>query len=301
MGKGFLNATITNRFEMASRFLPGVAGTSPPPTPAADNCLTSSVSRLSGVPVYAPGSPNHGKEEEKEMALIIRSSLITGTNLGERLNGTTLADTIYGLGGNDIINGGGGNDLIYGGPGLDKIDGGLGNDILLGGDGIDDVDGGIGDDRLYGGAGDDKVEGGDGNDVMFGDAGNDKIEGGNGNDLAFGGTGNDDMVGGAGNDVLYGDAGNDIVEGGTGNDRMYGGLGLDTFVFEIAGARDIVADFKDGEDRIDLTAYDFANANAAKAFAVQSGAHVVFNFGAGDMLTVYNVALDNLTGVDFVL
>ncbi|NJM30097.1 MAG: calcium-binding protein, partial [Rhizobiales bacterium] len=122
-----------------------------------------------------------------------------------------------------------------------------------------------------------------------------------GNDALYGGNDNDELVGDEGADLLGGGNGNDILEGGTGNDRMFGNAGIDTFVFEIADDSDTIMDFADNADRIDLTSYDFANANVAKSFAAQVGANVVFNFGAGDILTVNNITLAQLTGVDFIL
>jgi Ca2+-binding RTX toxin-like protein len=101
--------------------------------------------------------------------------------------------------------------------------------------------------------------------------------------------------------VLHGGTGNDQLEGGTGNDRMYGNAGADIFVFEIADDADTIMDFGGNVDKIDLTSYDFANVNVAKSFATQAGANVVFDFGAGDTLTVNNITLAQLTSVDFIL
>ena len=117
-----------------------------------------------------------------------------------------------------------GNDSLYGGNGNDILSGGEGNDVLSGGNG---------DDHLTGGAGDDMISGGTGNDVLTGDAGADKMNGGDGDDH------------------LYGDAGVDVLTGGAGADTFFfakgdSGVGV--------GNRDIITDFTQGVDVIDLTA-----------------------------------------------
>ncbi|MFV9657033.1 retention module-containing protein [Pseudomonas sp. NY15366] len=69
--------------------------------------------------------------------------------------------------------------------------------------------------------------------------------------------GNDVLEGGAGNDWLFGQGGDDILIGGAGNDVLFGGSGNDTFVWN-AGDRggnyhDIVKDFGNGDDKLDLS------------------------------------------------
>jgi Ca2+-binding RTX toxin-like protein len=110
---------------------------------------------------------------------------------------------------------------------------------------------GSGDDVVFGGTRNDKVAGDAGNDILDGGAGDDDLSGGSGNDILFGGVGNDRLVGGAGNDALI---------GGLGADRMTGSEGRDIFVFnaidkDLAGKpiADAITDFKQGEDRIDLS------------------------------------------------
>ena len=94
--------------------------------------------------------------------------------------------------------------------------------------------GGAGSDTLLGGAGDDVLRGGAGNDSLHGGAGNDHLEGGSGNDVLIGGAGNDTLIGGDGDDIFVwkqGDAGGE-------------GLAL--------AAKDVVADFGNGHDVLDL-------------------------------------------------
>lgn len=73
--------------------------------------------------------------------------------------------------------------------------------------------------------------------------------------------GNDRLYGYGGNDVLLGDGGRDVLWGGFGRDTLVGGTGSDLFWFTASaetdpGGRDVIADFRRGEDVIDLRGID---------------------------------------------
>jgi Ca2+-binding RTX toxin-like protein/peptidoglycan/xylan/chitin deacetylase (PgdA/CDA1 family) len=96
---------------------------------------------------------------------------------------------------------------------------------------------------------------------------NDTFNGHTGNDNFSGLGGNDTLNGGAGNDTLNGGAGNDVLNGGAGSDVMTGGPGADQFVFSGTGqsstaSPDVILDFEEGIDKIDLSGID-ANNNVA--------------------------------------
>ena len=128
---------------------------------------------------------------------------------------------------------------------------------------------GVSADTVFGGAGNDTIFGGltsnfgfsqgvaslnfslDRSDVLFGDAGDDLLDGAGGNDTLVGGAGGDTLIGGVGVDILTGGPGADIFRfGGIG-----GGPVPDTGVGQ--GNRDIITDFREGDDRIDLTFLSF--------------------------------------------
>jgi Ca2+-binding RTX toxin-like protein len=95
-----------------------------------------------------------------------------------------------------------------------------------------------------------RPDGYDGDDLVSGDAANDIVYGEGGNDTLEGGIGADQLFGGAGADTLVGGLGADLVFGGTGaNVFTYGALNESTMT-----GVDIIADFDQGKDRIDLTA-----------------------------------------------
>lgn len=76
-------------------------------------------------------------------------------------------------------------------------------------------------------------------------------------------SGADTLLGTAAADVMVGLQGNDTITGGAGADVLTGGLGADRFVFRAAsdsgigsGNRDIIRDFVQGTDLIDLSAFN---------------------------------------------
>jgi len=196
--------------------------------------------------------------------------VVTGSNLDDTIDvvrpkGTTVVqisgnggnDSFSGAGGNDTLTGGDGEDIIRGNGGNDQIAGGTGIDNLLGGTGNDTIQAGDGIDLVYGGAGNDEISGEQGNDTLMGGPGDDSLSGDEGNDTIVGGEGDDGLFGGDGSDFLRGGSGNDILEGGSGRDILKGGPGEDTFVFGPGstgvGQLDRIADFRPGEDRIELS------------------------------------------------
>ena len=80
--------------------------------------------------------------------------------------------------------------------------------------------------------------------------------GGGGNDKLFGGDQNDTLYGDGGADRLFGGNGNDTLSGGKGRDLLWGGPDRDYFDFttDDIGWTDVIKDFEDSIDRIDLNA-----------------------------------------------
>jgi Ca2+-binding RTX toxin-like protein len=195
----------------------------------------------------------------------------TGTLAKDKLNGTDDDDILVGdatnlttgqKGGADQIAGGLGDDFLYGDAGnvanpftqgvLDDAIGG--KDKISGGDGSDSIqgDGQTMQNGAVGGA--DALSGDAGDDYIFGDAyegktasvgGADKINGGDGDDFLFGDFAIDDGSTFGGKDQLVGGAGNDI--------------------FFLGKGRDVIKDFVQGEDLLNLEYLDFGGTTLAFA------------------------------------
>lgn len=259
--------------------------------------------------------------------------------------GNTLGNFLYGNGGDNVLGGGAGNDVLFGEAGNDSLLGGTGNDVLYGGDGNDILDGQGNTDtvryktaaagvtvainagpQITGGAGTDtligieNLDGSNFNDALTGDGLKNVLSG-----LA----GADKLDGGAGDDTLYGGEGDDTLIGGTGRDRLSGSAGNDTFKFgalaesgTAATTRDLILDFLQGDDTIDLSiidastlaggdqAFDFIGSAgfsgiAGQLRAVQAGAATLISADVdGDKVADFQIQLQGLHAVtagDFAL
>lgn len=67
----------------------------------------------------------------------------------------------------------------------------------------------------------------------------------------------EDALGGSGADTLIGNDWANLLDGGLGDDLLTGGAGGDLFAFDGAWGRDVVADFQDGLDRLQLQGRSF--------------------------------------------
>ncbi|WP_159082568.1 S8 family serine peptidase [Paragemmobacter aquarius] len=208
-------------------------------------------------------------------------NMIVGTAANNVLNGTGAADLMQGLAGNDTLSGGAGNDTLHGGTGFDRMSGGPGDDVYSVDSTRDLVSEGAN-------AGFDTVRtvlasytlGSNVEGVVY--EGVDKFTG-TGNALGNmlqGGDGNDLLSGLAGSDTIVGGAGADRIIGGAGLDVLYGMAGADTFVFAVrtdstAAAADVIMDFVQGQDRIDLAMLD---GNALLSSRQAFGTQIVTDF-----------------------
>ncbi len=196
----------------------------------------------------------------------------------------------YVIDGFENVNGNEGNDSLFGTDGRNFLRGSDGDDRLVGRKGDDNIYGQIDNDRLEGGGDNDKLFGGSGDDSLFGGSGDDLLSGGSDSDLLFGGSGDDNVKGGGGIDRLT---------SGSGDDKMTGGTGVDTFVYVKGDDLDTITDFKNNTDR--LTFEGFANPGNVFSIATQVGSDVVFNMGNGDILTVQNITVNQLSDDIFII
>jgi Ca2+-binding RTX toxin-like protein len=190
-----------------------------------------------------------------------QAQIFVGTDGDDSYTGTAFDDKIVATLGADTYDGGEGSDMITfsnfetgvtvdlgGGTGpngtvlsnIEDVVGSSFNDIILGSTEANSIKGGHGDDRIYGL---------DGDDVIAGGSGNDAIHAGSGNDSINGGGGNDDITGRLGADVMTGGTGADIFRYYNPTDGVFdSGLAQ--------ADRDLITDFKSGQDDLDFSAMD---------------------------------------------
>ena len=253
-----------------------------------------------------------------------------GEGGADTLNGDAGIDYLVGGADADVLRGGADADALYGEDGDDQIDGGdsFSTDILVGGAGNDVLDG------ISGQANPDfdLMDGGAGNDIYQVDTGDDlTFEGvGGGTDTVFAnvpvagagvylyanvenlvllgttsfGVGNElanSLTGNASGNFLLGGAGADVIDGGAGNDALFGEGGADRFVFGRGTGGDVIGDFQDGSDRIDLTAFGFTSFAQVQALIGQNGGTSFIALGGGDLIVINGVAMASLGAADFIL
>lgn len=217
--------------------------------------------------------------------------------------------TLTGIGAlNEKIVGATGNDVLSGGDGNDKLMGLAGNDTLDGGNGNDTLTGGAGDDTLIGGAGNDTASYGDatGNvtvslaiaGVQATGSGNDTLSG---IENLTGSLHNDTLTGDTTANILFGGDGDDILNGGAGTDTLLGGSGADKFLFDHGTGQDTVGDFVSGSDKLDLSAFGFADFTAVQAATHDVGGNAVIDLGGGDSVTLTGVTSSQLQSGDVIL
>lgn len=268
-----------------------------------------------------------GGDDLYDGTLGVVSGDVIGGEGEDTLLGGAEAESLFGGDARDVIRGRGGDDYIDGGALGDTIAGGQGDDTILGGegagwdnvwagDGQDDVALGEGNDVGWLGAGDDTLDAGQGNDLARGGRGDDVMRMGEGADTAWGGAGHDTILaGGGGADVLHGGDGNDSIDatggfgwddirGGGGNDTMTGGDGRDAFVFARDAGHDVITDFANNTDWLDLSALgtNFAKLNSAGALLGDATTAVIdlTAIGAEGSITLEGFDVANLNAADFL-
>lgn len=216
------------------------------------------------------------------------------------------------------------NTQIFGRGGDDTLQSGTGDDTLIGGTGNDLAMGGAGRDLLFDAFGDNTLQGDTGEDNLATLDGKNRLDGGAGNDALRGGIGNDTLLGNAGNDAIIADQltgsslffGDDLISGGAGNDLLEGGLGQDTFVFAANNGTDRIgkitfnettgfaitsaeADFRPGEDKLDVSGFNFTNQTQVLSNLRASSEGAVWE-ASNTQVTLIGVDATTLSISDFI-
>jgi len=188
--------------------------------------------------VNFPGDPQQGILENSD-----EDRVMMGTDVEDSLLGGSGDDWIQGMRADDMLMGFAGDDTVYAGKGNDSVMGGDDRDILYGDNDDDTVNGEAGGDWVNGNRGQDAIDGGEGEDTLHGGKGSDRV---------LGGSDSDTLLGEKGNDYLEGNEGDDFLDGGIGDDTLVGGGGSDRFVLAPGNGIDIILDFEDGIDFLQL-------------------------------------------------
>ncbi len=221
------------------------------------------------------------------------------SNGDDYFKGSSVNDRMSGLLGDDTLDGGNGQDYLEGNAGADLLRGGRDRDLLL--DHFNDNS----NDTLQGGRGNDKIGSVGGQDVLEGGRGDDYLFATNGAHLLLGGRGDDHLTGGH----MTNEYGISTLDGGYGNDNILalgntlitGGRGDDTFVFlyvehATSSAPNIITDFEQGKDVIDLSALTTLSFIGTSAFAGTGGAEVRYSQTATD--TIVEIDADGDATID---
>ena len=244
---------------------------------------------------------------DAEGDVIANMENITGTKYRDVLKGDSGANTLQGLDGNDELEGGGGADRLDGGEGIDWIgyresDAGVTvnlqqgtgqrghaeGDVILN---IEDASGSYHHDVLIGD---------NGNNTLTGYEGDDDLRGNDGRDLLNGDAGADRLDGGDGDDELNGGPGADRLDGGAGADKLYGSEGADVFIFAAGHGDDTIYDFRDNEDKVDLSAFDLAGYDALTLTSASGGVTIDLTEHGGGTILLQNIDTSALDAADFI-
>lgn len=113
------------------------------------------------------------------------------------------------------------------------------------------------------------------------------------------------LFGNAGNNRIKGNEGGDKIDGGRGNDILTGSDGLaadasDIFIFRKGSGKDVVTDFQDGTDVMNLAAYKGLDAfSDLKGHIKQVGDDVVVSLLDGDQITLRDTQRADIGAGDF--
>ncbi len=229
---------------------------------------------------------------------LIGMSDVMGTSGVDTLAASATDDQYHGGADNDTIRGGGGNDILFGDTGNDTVYGNAGDDTFVATP--DD-----GDDSYIGGAGSDTMDFSpisadltvSATSAASAQTGVDSLRS---IEKIIGGSGNDTIIGSGAANELSGGRGSDVLDGRGGKDILTGGEGDDVFVFRNiahsssgAANRDVITDFTQGEDRIDLSIID-ANTTISgnQAFTFLASVGAAFTGLAGEL----NFSFEDLDG-----
>lgn len=178
---------------------------------------------------------------------------------------------------------------------------------VIGGTGVDMMTGGASQDTMRGGGQADTIRGHGDDDDLKGNAGDDTVKGNRGDDTIAGNNGADTLYGGHGDDIMTAGKGTDVINGGRGDDQMSGGKGNDIFVFARTSDDDVITDFTNNKDSLDLSRLDaasFAEIDSAGVVSSNGNGGSVLDLsliGGNGLLEVETMSVGQWNAADFIL
>ena len=277
-----------------------------------------------------------GNSDDNTYAGSREDDVIFGAEGDDTISGGGGNDRLFGGEGDDTIDGGEGDDWLFGGEGADTLTGGAGEDMLVGGEGDDTLTGGDDADTFVFGedSGDDTITDFDTSKdkihltsfsatvtwadlstkiTTVTDPNDDTVVTGLQIDLSDYGGGTITLEGITSvsdltadhfelDRIVGADDSDDTLQGGTSDDTMTGGTGSDTFVFNAKSGDDTITDFTDGDDTIDLSAFDdISGFTDLDGKIAQSGSDTVIDLGdfGGGTITLEGFTSTDLSADDF--
>jgi len=239
---------------------------------------------------------------------------LAGSAHDDSMTGDEDGNRLIGNDGNDGLSGGAGIDRLIGGNGDDMLNGGGDDDLLVGGAGGDAMDGGTGEDQAsYAGSsqavtvdlGTGTAAGGDADgdtlteiENLYGSTRDDALTGNDTDNRLWGNSGDDILTGGGGLDRIYGGAGDDTIDGGPGNDWFVGGDGADKFVFLNTWGSDIISDYEDGSDLLDISGTELGFSDLS---LIQVREHAMISDPLGNSVRLDNTDVSIVDSADFLV
>ena len=126
------------------------------------------------------------------------------------------------------------------------------------------------------------------------------ITGSNADETLNGSALDDALDGLGGSDTINAGAGDDRITDGAGRDHLYGGAGADIFQFVADGTLDLIRDYQDGLDRIDLSL--LTGINGLEIYPRSYGAVII---AAGEEIRIETadgsgLSLNDFSSLDFI-
>lgn len=222
----------------------------------------------------------------------VNVNLATGSASG----GDAAGDTIFSI---ENLQGSNFDDTLTGDTSDNVIEGGAGADTLEGGGGLDTLSYASSSTRVV-------VDLFNGN-ALLGDAEGDVISGFDNligsrlPDYLLGSNSANDIAGGAGVDRLDGRGGDDTLSGGTQNDNLRGGSGADVFVLAQGDGRDLIADWEDGVDQIDLSDFGLTFSQIFSASSQLPIGALLVDLGDGDGFQINQFSMSDFDAGDVIV